>query len=51
MLYKVQYCNNVEKIIEDNLPSLEEAMTDLKEAGQASLGAEENFKIILTRFL
>ena len=41
----------VEKIIEDNLPSVEEAMDDLKEAWQASLDAEERFKTILSRFL
>jgi len=41
----------VEKIIEDNLPSVEEAMADLKEAWQASLDAEEKFKTILARFV
>lgn len=41
----------VEKIIEDNLPSVEEAMTDLKQAWQESLVAEEKFKSILQRFL
>ena len=41
----------VEKIIEDNLPSVEEAMTDLKQAWQASLDAEEKFKTVLARFL
>jgi len=41
----------VEKIIEDNLPSVEEAMTDLKGAWQASLEAEEKFKTILKGFL
>ncbi|GAF57067.1 type I restriction-modification system, DNA-methyltransferase subunit M [Psychrobacter sp. JCM 18901] len=41
----------VEKIIEDNLPSVEEAMADLKQAWQASLEAEEQFKTILNRFL
>ena len=41
----------VEKIIEDNLPSVEEAMADLKEAWQASLEAEEKFKQVLKRFL
>ncbi|GLR29419.1 type I restriction-modification system subunit M [Psychrobacter pacificensis] len=41
----------VEKIIEDNLPSVEEAMTDLKEAWQASLEAEDKFKTILKGFL
>lgn len=41
----------VEKIIEDNLPSVEEALFDLKAAWQASLQAEEKFKTILQRFL
>src|SRR5690606_29194618 len=41
----------IEKIIEDNLPSVEEAMADLKEAWQASLEAEEKFKTVLARFL
>ncbi len=41
----------VEKIIEDNLPSVEEAMADLKQAWQASLEAEEKFKYILQDFL
>jgi len=41
----------VEKIIEDNLPSVEEALADLKQAWQASLEAENKFKIILQRFL
>ncbi len=37
----------VEKIIEDNLPSVEKALADLKQAWQASLGAEEKFKDFL----
>jgi len=41
----------VEKIIEDNLPSVEEAMADLKQAWQASQEAEEKFKAVLKRFL
>jgi len=41
----------VEKIIEDNLPSVEEAMADLKTAWQASLEAEKKFKTILQGFL
>lgn len=41
----------VEKIIEDDLPSVEEAMADLKQAWQESLAAEEKFKSILQRFL
>jgi len=41
----------VEKIIEDNLPSVEEAMVDLKQAWQASLEAEEKFKKVLSGFL
>ena len=41
----------VEKIIEDNLPSVEEAMADLKAAWQASQEAEEKFKQVLKGFL
>ncbi|MCG7813500.1 SAM-dependent methyltransferase, partial [Alteromonas sp. MCA-1] len=41
----------VEKVIEDNLPSVEEAMADLKQAWQASLEAEEKFKAVLKGFL
>ncbi|MGF1828917.1 type I restriction-modification system subunit M [Photobacterium angustum] len=41
----------VEKVIEDNLPSVEEAMADLKQAWQASLEAEEKFKKVLKGFL
>lgn len=41
----------VEKIIEDNLPSVEEALSDLKTAWQESLEAEEKFKNILQRFV
>ncbi|MDD2598236.1 MAG: N-6 DNA methylase [Kiritimatiellae bacterium] len=41
----------VEKIIEDNLPSVEEALADLKTAWDESLKAEERFKAILARFV
>jgi type I restriction enzyme M protein len=41
----------VEKIIEDNLPSVEKAMIDLKQAWQASLDAEEKFKHVLKGFI
>jgi type I restriction enzyme M protein len=41
----------VDKIIEDNLPSVEEALSDLKAAWQASLQAEEKFKTILNEFI
>lgn len=41
----------VEKIIEDNLPSVEDAMTDLKAAWNESLKAEEKFKTILNQFV
>jgi type I restriction enzyme M protein len=41
----------VEKIIEDNLPSVEEALSDLKIAWQASLQTEEKFKTILQGFV
>jgi len=41
----------VEKIIEDNLPSVEEALADLKMAWDESLRAEEKFKTILKKFI
>lgn len=41
----------VEKIIEDNLPSVEEALSDLKTAWEASQKAEEKFKTILKEFI
>lgn len=41
----------VEKIIEDTLPTVEEAMSDLKSAWKESLVAEEKFKTILSRFV
>lgn len=41
----------VEKIIEDNLPSVEEALVDLKMAWKESLKAEEKFKKILKKFI
>jgi type I restriction enzyme M protein len=41
----------VEKIIEDNLPSVEEALADLKQAWQASVAAEERFVKILQGFI
>ncbi len=41
----------VEKVIEDNLPTVEEALTDLKKAWEESLAAEEKFKTILSKFL
>jgi type I restriction enzyme M protein len=41
----------VEKVIEDNLPSVEEALADLKQAWSASLQAEERFKNILKDFI
>jgi type I restriction enzyme M protein len=41
----------VEKIIEDNLPSVEEALADLKKAWEESLEAEERFKKILASFM
>ncbi|MDN3205645.1 type I restriction-modification system subunit M [Algoriphagus sediminis] len=41
----------VEKIIEDNLPTVEEALADLKEAWNASQEAEEKFKKVLNRFI
>jgi type I restriction enzyme M protein len=41
----------VEKTIEDNLPSVEEALAELKSAWDKSLQAENNFKIILEKFI
>ncbi len=41
----------VEKIIEDNLPTVEEAMNELKTAWDESLKAEEKFKQVLARFV
>lgn len=41
----------VEKIIEDNLPSVEEALSDLKLAWEESQKAELKFKEILNRFI
>ncbi|MDO7173705.1 type I restriction-modification system subunit M [Mariniflexile sp. AS56] len=41
----------VEKIIEDNLPSVEDALSDLKVAWEASQKAEEKFKTILNEFI
>lgn len=41
----------VEKIIEDNLPSVEEALADLKVAWNQSLKAEQKFKAILEKFI
>ncbi|MBW6480723.1 MAG: type I restriction-modification system subunit M [Bacteroidales bacterium] len=41
----------VEKIIEDNLPTVEEAMTDLKQAWEKAQVAEEKFKSVLSQFI
>ena len=41
----------VEKIIQDNLPSVEEVTSELKTAWQASLDAEKKFKSILEKFI
>ncbi|MBK9689579.1 MAG: SAM-dependent DNA methyltransferase [Saprospiraceae bacterium] len=41
----------VDKIIEDNLPSVEEALVDLKNAWEKSLPAEEKFKSILKNYI
>ncbi|TCK67250.1 type I restriction enzyme M protein [Winogradskyella wandonensis] len=41
----------VEKIIEDNLPSVEEALADLKAAWFESQKAEDKFKTILKEFI
>jgi type I restriction enzyme M protein len=41
----------VEKIIEDNLPSVEEALANLKTAWDKSLQSEEKFKSILKNYI
>lgn len=41
----------VEKVIADDLPTVAEALTDLRNAWEESQRAEENFKQILQRFL
>ena len=41
----------VEKVIEDNLPSVEDAITNLKVSWQASLDAEAKFKSLLESFI
>jgi type I restriction enzyme M protein len=40
----------VEKVIEDNLPSVDEALADLKKAWEESQKAEEKFRTILEKF-
>ena len=41
----------VEKTMEDNLPKIEEAISELKTAWQASLDAEKKFKSVLEKFI
>lgn len=41
----------IDKVIEDNLPSVEEAMQQLKEAWTASQDAENKFKTILEKYI
>jgi len=41
----------VEKIIEDNLPSVEEALADLKTAWDTSLQAEEKCRTIIKNYI
>ncbi|MEJ1242175.1 class I SAM-dependent DNA methyltransferase [Chryseolinea sp. T2] len=41
----------VEKVIDDKLPSVEEALNDLKQAWNKSVEAEDKFKKILANFL
>ena len=41
----------IDKTIEDNLPPVEEALTDLKDALGESLKAEDKFKSILNEYL
>jgi type I restriction enzyme M protein len=49
--YNLNISLYVEKIIEDNLPSVEVALADLKSAWNESLQAEEKFKTILMNFI
>ena len=41
----------VEKLIEDDLPTVEEATTNLKQAWDNSLAAEAKFKAVLEKFI
>lgn len=41
----------VEKLIEDNLPTVEEALAELKQSWEKSLRAEKEFKDILSQYL
>lgn len=41
----------IDKLIEDNLPSVEEALQQLKESWEASLKAEQEFKTLLNQFI
>lgn len=41
----------IDKIIEDNLPSVEEAIEDLKQAWKASQEAEKKFKELLEKYI
>lgn len=41
----------IDKIIEDNLPSVEEAMEQLKSAWEESVRAEERFKVKLAKYV
>ena len=41
----------VEKIIEDNLPTVEEAMADLKQAWEKAQETEEKFKSVISQFI
>jgi type I restriction enzyme M protein len=49
--YNLNISLYVEKIIQDNLPSVEEALAELKTAWDKSLKADEKFKIILKEFI
>ncbi len=41
----------LERVIEDDLPTVDEALADLKEAWNESLSAEKRFKVILNKFI
>jgi type I restriction enzyme M protein len=42
---------DTEKVIEDNLPSVENALEDLKKTWDNSFEAEDKFEKILVRFI
>jgi type I restriction enzyme M protein len=49
--YNLNISLYIDKVLEDNLPSIEAAIEDLKIAWDDSIKAEEKFKIILNEFI